>query len=125
MITTQNIALASIVFSKYRMEGDRAEYAGPASSDLNTDELIVRSISPKRGNGFYGNRKSTFNMVRSTAVLGLDGSTIDRARSLSVAASIPVGTTTADVLEDAYQLSILLQDADFVTALIVNGQIDL
>jgi len=92
---------------------------------LNTDELIVRSISPKRGNGFYGNRKSTFNMVRSTAVLGLDGSTIDRARSLSVAASIPVGTTTADVLEDAYQLSILLQDADFVTALIVNGQIDL
>lgn len=124
MITTTNIALANVVFSKYRMEGDRAVYAGPAHTDLETDELIVKSTAPKRGNGFYGNRKSSLNLVRSTAVLDLSGATIDRARSLNVSASLPVGTTVADLIEDAHQLSILLQDATFVESLLMNGQID-
>jgi hypothetical protein len=125
MITTTNTLAASVNFTQYRVVGDRAIYLGPVASDVVNDKLTVKSLSPKSGNGFLGNRRSDLALVRSTSVLNAVGDTVVRDRKIGVDFSIPVGTLDADLVEDAYQLGVLLQDSAFVLKLAKTGQIEI
>jgi hypothetical protein len=125
MITTTKKDTSSLDFVQYRVSGDSARYIGPGSTDIVTEDIICKSAAPKRGNNQYGNRKSSVNLIRGTSVVDLEGSTVVRDRQLAVSGSMPVGTTLADLLEDAHQLGVLLQDANFVEQLFYRGVIEL
>lgn len=124
MLTILNKAQASLDFVQFRVNGDSAEYIGPSSTDISVESLSLKSISPKRGNGQYGNRRSTVNLVRGTNVVDLNGDTTVRNRKLAVEASFPVGVTDAEIIDDAYILSQLLQDETFVLATFKTGLIE-
>lgn len=111
-------------YSQYRVSGDKAEFLGPAASDLHTDQINVKSTAPKRGNGQYGNRRSSVALVRGTNVTALDGGSVVLDRKLGVESSIPVGTSDADIIEDAHALGSLLQDPVFVAQVFGLGVIE-
>jgi len=124
MINLTTTLAAALAFIQFRVSGDTAEFIGPTSSDVNTESLFVKSIAPKRGNNQYGNRRSSINLVRATDVLDLEGASVVRNRKLTIEGSLPVGTLEADIVEDAYQLGLLLQDATFVKSVFLTGVIE-
>jgi hypothetical protein len=111
-------------FVQYRVSGDTAEYHGPAATDIVTDSIMVKSLAPKRGNGQYGNRRSTVSLLRSSNVLDLNGQSVSRNRKVSIEESLPVGTVLAELIEDAAALGSLLMNAQFVEDVLFNGKIE-
>lgn len=124
MITTKNVSAADVSFAQYRVNGDTAIFIGPASTDVVNDMLMIKSVAPKRGNGSYGNRKSSLNLIRSTTVKDLQDNDVVRDRKLEVTSSLPVGAKLADLIEDAHELGTLLQDPTFVENLFLLGKIE-
>lgn len=124
MITITLTDDSTVNYSQYRVSGDKAEFIGPASTDLHTDSIYVRSTAPKRGNGQYGNRRSNIDVVRGTNVVDLEGQSVVRDRKLGVVASYPVGTTAAEIIEDAKNLASLLEDSTFVENVFLKGIIE-
>jgi len=124
MITTQTTLAADVNFTQFRVNGDSAIFLGPVATDITRDQLSLRSLAPKAGNGFLGNRRSQLGLVRSTDVTDLLGNTVVRDRKTSVEFSMPVGVTEAQLIEDAYEMGKLLQDATFVKSLALIGQIE-
>jgi hypothetical protein len=124
MITITKVDGSTAEYAQYRVSGDKADFIGPDASDAHSDLVSVKSIAPKRGNGQYGNRRSTLSIIRGTSVLDLEGQSVVRDRKFAVETSIPVGTTEEDLLEDAYNLGSLLQNATFVKKLIGQGIIE-
>lgn len=123
-ITTTDSTAANAVYSQYRVTGDTAIFKGPSASDKVEESLTLKSIAPKRGNGQFGNRRSTANFATGTAVTDLEGNDVIRARKLAVEASLPVGTLELDFVNDCAKLSSLLLDATFVKSLFLAGVIE-
>lgn len=124
MIITTNSAAASVNYTQYRVSGDSATFRGPLSTDVNEDHLQVKSVAPKRGNGQFGNRRSSVNMTASTNVVDLEGNPVVRNRKLAVEGSLPVGTLEADFINDCAKMASLLNDPVFVADLFLAGQIE-
>lgn len=125
MITLTKIDnVTELDYTQFRVSGDQSTFIGPDASDVSTDNLLLKSSSPKRGNGQFGNRRSTVNLVRGSSVLDLEGSTVVRNRKFAIDASLPVGVSEALVFEDAAQLGKLLQDTDFVRKMFIQGIIE-
>lgn len=124
MITTQTTLAADVNFNQFRVNGDSAIFLGPLASDINRDQLSVRSLAPKAGNGFLGNRRSTLALIRSTSVTDLTGNSVVRDRKVNVDFSMPVGVTEEQLVEDAHEIGKLLQDPAFVKSLALVGQIE-
>jgi len=124
MITTTLSNATTADYVQYRVSNDLATFMGPNANDITADSISVRSLAPKRGNGQYGNRRSTIDLVRASTVTDLEGQTVVRNRKLAVTSSLPVGTTLAEVVSDAYELGSLLQDASLVEKIFYNGIIE-
>jgi hypothetical protein len=124
MITLAKIDNTTLDFVQYRVAGDQSTFVGPASSDSHIENLLIKSTAPKRGNNQYGNRRSSVNLIRTSSVLDLEGSTVSRSRKLAIDSSLPVGTTEADVFEDFAQLGKLMQDESFVRKVFLQGIIE-
>lgn len=124
MITITNVDLTTADYPQYRVSGDKAIFHGPAATDLSTDLISVKSLAPKRGNGQYGNRRTTISLVRGTNVVDLDGGSVVLDRKFAVESSLPVGTTEAQIIEDAHNLGSLLQDPVFVAKAFKEGIIE-
>lgn len=124
MITITKIDASTADYVQYRVSGDNAEFLGPAATDLMTDSLYVKSVSPKRGNNQYGNRRGTINLVRGTSVLDVEGQSVVRNRKITTECSNPVGTTLAELTEDCANMASLLTNATFVQKLFQSGIIE-
>lgn len=124
MITITSSTATPVNFNQFRVKGDSATFLGEHASDLQRDQLTVKSAAPKSGNGFHGNRRSDVSLVRSGMVPDLSGTEIIRDRKIAINFSTPVGTPIATTIEDAFQMGTLLQNADFVTKLAQTGIIE-
>lgn len=124
MITITNKLAVPLSFTQFRVQGDKAVFIGPTHTDSKTETLTIQAIAPKRGNGQLGNRRGDLILVTGTSVLDVEGQTVVRNRKLAVSGSIPVGTTLQEVLDDAYTLSELLRNEDFVKSVMVSGIIE-
>lgn len=124
MITLTNPAAEESSFVQFRVVGDSAKFIGPLHSDTVAEVLSIKSLSPKRGNNQFGNRRSTVALTTGTSVIDLNGDTTVRDRKMAIEASIPVGTTLVQLTSDAHKLGALLQNATFVASVFANGIIE-
>lgn len=100
MIALKNVAEAIVSYAIYRSAGNRAVYHGPEHTDLVTDELILVGNDPVKNNDSFGNRRSSFKLLRSTDVAGTDGiSTLTRDAKVEILTSLPVGMANAEIDE--------------------------
>jgi len=111
-ITLKDRLDADKAYSQFRIVGDRTEYIGPDHSDVTKDHLILSSVSPKRTATTYGNRRSTFKVVRSISVATPDGGTEQKDARIEIAVSLPVGLSTDD-LDELQSRALSLPDAIF------------
>lgn len=98
-ITLKDKSAADVVYNAHRVTGDRANYIGPEHSDTSNDTLILSSSSPKRTSMSYGNRRSTFKVIRTITVATPDGATESKDAKIEVSVSLPVGMTNDDLDE--------------------------
>lgn len=124
MITLTSTTATDVLYNQFRVVGDAATFLGTDATDASRDQLAIRSTSPKAGNNFLGNRRSTISKVKSTNVVNQTGEPVVRDRKISVDFSMPVGVTEESLIEDAYQLGSLLQNADFIKKFALVGQIE-
>jgi len=111
-------------YLQFRVSGDKSQFIGPNHTDFLVDSLQLHATAPKRGNNQYGNRRTDVSLIRGTEVVDLEGSPVVRNRKLGISSSLPVGTTFEDFKEDAYEMSGLLRDEDFLLALFTQGIIE-
>ena len=120
-ITLKDEAAADKVYNLFRMQGDRAEYIGPDMSDSSSDMLILSSATPKRTSASFGNRRSTFKVIRTVTVATPDGGTESKDAKIEISVSLPVGMDPAD-LEELHARGYSLPDIIF-EALVTTGQV--
>lgn len=119
-ITLKDVALADKVYSTYRNSGDRTEYIGPNHSDLTKDWASLSSTAPKKNSATYGNRRSTFKVIRSSVVATPTGGTETKDAKIDISVSIPVGMSDSD-RNELQARAFSLADAVF-DGLVNNGQ---
>lgn len=124
MLTLTKADASALSFQQYRVAGNKAEFLGPTADDKSIEQLLLTSTAPKRGNGQYGNRRSSLSLVRGTSVEDLAGDTTVRNRKFEIGASLPVGTTDEQIIEDAHELGAKLQDTSFVISFFRQGIIE-
>ncbi len=98
-ISTVDAAAAAVVYNLYRTENNRASYIGPSHSDLEKQQILVTSGSPKQTSDSYGNRRSTLNCVQTVTVANPAGDNVRKDMKLEINASVPVGATFAEFQE--------------------------
>lgn len=94
-ITTKAPDDSNVVYNAIRTEGPRTSYIGANHSDITKDMLVVTSNNPKRVGDSYGNRRTSFNLVRSSAVGTPSGSEEVKDAKVELLISVPVGTSDA------------------------------
>lgn len=119
-ITLKDAANTDVDYGQFRVVGDRVEYIGASHNDITKDWLSVSSQSPKRNATSYGNRRSTFKVVRSVSVATPNGGTEIKDARIEISVSLPVGMTQADI--DELQARGLSIPNGVFDALVRNGQ---
>lgn len=67
-ISLKNAANAAVIYNPLRSEGSKTLYIGVSHSDIAKDQLSLSTTAPKRSANSYGNRRATFNVVRTVTV---------------------------------------------------------
>lgn len=119
-ITLKDVALADKVYQPFRTNGDRSEYIGPNHSDVTKDWASLMSTAPKKTAATFGNRRSTFKVVRTVTVSTPDGGTEQKDARIEISVSLPVGTSTSD-LDELQNRGFSIPDAVF-DSLVASGQ---
>lgn len=124
MITVLKQDATTDNFLQFRVSGDKAVFIGPNHTDFLIDTLTLQASEPKRGNNQFGNRRTDVSLIRGTQVVDLEGQSVIRNRKMAISNSLPVGTSFDDLKEDAFQMSELLKNEDFLRALFTQGIIE-
>lgn len=123
-ITTQNEAAANVVYTMFRSEGNRAVYVGPAHSDLNRDQMILNSVSPKQTKDAYGNRRSSLNYNMTVTTTNPDGTSSAKDAKVEIVVSLPAGVSDTSVKEMFARVGNIAINDTLVLALFKQGQIE-
>lgn len=124
-ISLKDASNAAVVYSIYRVRDNRAEFIGPAHSDLSKDMVILTSQAPKVTATSYGNRRSNLNVVSTTKVTTpVSSDQVQRDMKLDASASIPNGATLAQFKELTARLSAALADDNLVESFFLTGKIE-
>jgi len=118
-IALKNVAAEAQAYDAYRTEGNRTSYIGVSHTDSVKDLLTVTSNAPKRSSASYGNRRSSFNLIRSVSVPNPAGGSDIKDAKIELVVSLPVGTLAAEVQELFTRLS-TLDIADFESAAVLG-----
>lgn len=101
-------------FERYEEYQNRSSYIGDGHTPDNRNALAMYRTFPTRTGNFKGVAKSSVKFTKDVAVPGVDGvASITAPIIIEVSYSVPVGTTTADLVE-ARQRAIALQDLDTI-----------
>lgn len=119
-VTLKDVATADKVYQSFRTNGDRSEYIGPDHSDVTKDWVSISSSNPKRTSATFGNRRSTFKVVRTVTVSTPDGSTEQKDARIEISISLPVGTSASD-LGELQSRAFTIPDAVF-DSIVTSGQ---
>nr|UJQ85033.1 MAG: hypothetical protein 2 [Leviviridae sp.] len=124
-LNLKNAADAAVVYTRYRFEGNKAVYIGPAHSDLIKDQISLGSTSPKQTKETYGTRRSTINVIRSIEVGAPNvADNVVRDMKLEALASVPNGATFSEFSEHVARLVAALSDPSVCEELFLVGKID-
>jgi len=117
------ITLLPKVFTAYRHGGSRAEYTAADHTDISKDIMILTSNSPKLNKDSYGTRRSEVKTVQSVTVNTPDNVSESRDQRFSIAGSVPVGATLADIKAQVAPLIVAMGDDAFLTDTFLLGRI--
>nr|UJQ85252.1 MAG: hypothetical protein 2 [Leviviridae sp.] len=123
-ITLKNTAAADVVYNIYRKSENRAEYIGPAHTDLSKDLLVVSSSSPKQTSTSFGNRRSTVNLLTTVSAPLPDGTSAKRDMKVEISVSLPAGVTFAILDEALSRIAHAITTDAIATDLLFIGKID-
>ena len=123
-IVLKNTAAANVTYSIFRKSDNRAEYIGPAHTDLAKDLLVVTSTSPKQSATSYGNRRSSVNYLVSVSSPNPGGTTQVRDLKVEVSVSLPAGVTFAVLDEALSRVAEAISNDAIATDLFHIGKID-
>lgn len=119
-ISLKNAANAAVVYNPLRSEGSKTLYIGVSHSDIAKDQLSLSTTAPKRSANSYGNRRATFNVVRTVTVGTPMGATESKDAKLELNSSLPVGMSDAEV-DELFARAVSLAKADY-KSLAVTGK---
>ena len=106
-LTLKDKAAAAVTYNALKTVNDTTTYIGVAHSDLSKDQVAVTSVPPKRTAKSFGNRRSSVNVVRTTAVSTPDNLTERKDAKIEIVSSIPVGMSVAEQ-EELYSRALAL-----------------
>lgn len=89
-------AAVAVTYNALKTVNDTTTYIGAGHSDLSKDQVTVSSVPPKRTAKSFGNRRSSVNIVRTTAVGTPDNLTERKDAKIEIVSSIPVGMSVAE-----------------------------
>lgn len=119
-INLKNAANAAVIYNPLRSEGSKTLYIGVSHSDIAKDQLSLSTTAPKRSASSYGNRRATFNVVRTVTVGTPVGTTESKDAKLELNSSLPVGMSDAEV-DELFARAVSLAKADY-KSLAVTGK---
>jgi hypothetical protein len=106
------------IYTRYEEYQNRASYIGASHTPDSRDALAIYRTFPTKTGNFKGVAKSAVKFTKDVEVSGVDSSTTLTAPIIfDLSASIPVGATTADVLEARQRLIALLDNDTFMNSL--------
>lgn len=121
-ISLKNAAAAVVAYVQFRTDGLITLFNGPSHSDLNKDQLTVRSDAPVRTRTQYGNRRSSVKLVNTVSVGNPDGTTSAKDMKFELVTSVPVGVTTVQVKESIARIAALAANEQLMLDIVVSGK---
>lgn len=104
--------------------GIKRHYYGPSHSDSAKDMLTITISDPKRTADSYGNRRATIAYYATVGVDTPDGQTnVAKDLKVEVNVSLPVGTTSAELLEACARMQEFITSESNCTATMFNGSV--
>jgi hypothetical protein len=114
--------LVDFVLTRFEEYLNRSKYIGADHTLTLRDELSMYRTFQKQNGNFKGVAKSSVKFTRDFEVLGVDGiSTLTSPAIVEVSMSLPVGLTTAQIIELRQRAIALLDRDDIMTPL--NSQL--
>lgn len=105
-------------FTRYEENLNRTKYIGENHSIDTVDMCTIFRTPPKQSGNFRGVAKSSFKFTKDGIVLGVDGlANLTSPIIAEVSFSIPVGTSTADVVKMRQRIIALLDQDTFMNNL--------
>lgn len=105
-------------FSRFEESLNRTIYAGENHAIDAKDTLAIYRTAPKQSGNFKGVAKTSVKFTQDNTVLGVDGlAQLTSPLIAEVSFSIPVGVTTASVIEMRQRLIALLDQDSVMTNL--------
>jgi hypothetical protein len=103
-----------LVLTRFEEHLNRASYVSPSHTMATRDMLTLYRTFPKQSGNFRGVGKSTIKFSQDISVLGVDGtSSLTVPLIMEVSFSVPVGTTSAQIVE-MRQRGVAILDRDDV-----------
>jgi hypothetical protein len=121
VINSENAASEATVLNYTRFDElvNRSVYNSATHDYALRDTLGFYRTLPKRAGNFMGTKKSALKFTRDQSVPGADATTTNVAPMLfDLAASIPVGTPTDNIIEGLNDLAALISDQAFIMKLV-------
>lgn len=98
-------------YSRFDEYQNRSIYNGPDNTLSEREILGFYRTKPSKSGNFKGVAKSSFKFTKDLSVEGVDSTTAVTAPIITtISQSIPIGATTAEVLEERQKAIALLDD---------------
>lgn len=108
----------STAYSRYTEELNKSTYIGAGHvPNSNVDTMILSRSLPTKNGTFLGTGKSQVKFTRTVTVSASDGTTLKVPLIIDVNFSVPVGTTSSEVVK-LRQTAIALLDTDTIMDLL-------
>lgn len=98
------------VYTRIEELVNRSTYGGPGHSFSSTNSLQLYRTNPVRSGSFLGAAKTSVKFTESVTVPSAEGEDTTYPLIVEVSFSVPVGTTSAKVLELRQRVIALLDD---------------
>lgn len=112
------------VYDRYEELTNRTTYVGAAHLPDKRDTVALYRSQPTKTGNFKGVGKTAVKLTNDVEVSGVDSSTTLTAPIiLELSASVPVGTTEAELIHALQRMVALLDDNSFCTKLMLQMRI--
>jgi len=116
--TANTGSTTATAYSRYTEELNRSTYIGATHvPNGNVDTLTFGRSMPTKNGTFLGTGKTQAKFTRTVSVLASDGTTLKVPLIIDINFSVPVGTTSGDVVK-LRQTAIALLDTDTIMNLL-------
>lgn len=112
-----NATVVNETYTRYEEYQNRAVYIGANHLPDDRDTLSIYRTFPTKTGNFKGTAKSAVKFTKDVQVAAVDSSTITAPIILELSFSVPVGTSTADLVHARQRLLALIDTDSFMDSL--------